>query len=154
MDHQEKHHHSSGNGFMLGVIVGVLLTLLFTTKRGREILKEMTDKGIEKWSELEKLSKELQEEELSSEEVEVDPQDYVKPEEKKEIKYIASQPAVEKKEEKVVEVKAEEKPEPKAEKPVEKPAEKPKEEPVHEEKKSAEKTLTGRRWFRGLRKRP
>lgn len=59
MDNKNK-NHESGNGFLFGVLLGSLATLLFTTKRGREILKELTDKGVEKVSELEKRLKEVE----------------------------------------------------------------------------------------------
>ena len=47
-----RHQKNHGNGFILGVIVGVILTLLFTTKKGREIVKELTEKGLDKLSDL------------------------------------------------------------------------------------------------------
>ncbi len=43
-----------GSGFLLGLLLGILLTLLITTKKGREILKELMDKVIQKISDLEK----------------------------------------------------------------------------------------------------
>ncbi len=46
----ERHH--SGNGFLFGIIVGVLLTLLFTTKKGRNILKTLADEGVDSISDL------------------------------------------------------------------------------------------------------
>lgn len=52
---QEDHQGGSFHPFLLGVIVGVALTLLFTTKKGRKILKTLTDQGmdkIEKWEEV------------------------------------------------------------------------------------------------------
>ena len=36
MDKQQNNHHGLGNGFMLGLLVGVVVTLLFTTKKGRD----------------------------------------------------------------------------------------------------------------------
>src|SRR5437667_7980557 len=42
-----------GSGFLLGLLIGVLLTLLLTTKKGREILKDLMDKVIQKISDLE-----------------------------------------------------------------------------------------------------
>lgn len=41
----DKHHHS-GNGFIAGLIVGIVLTLLFTTKIGRKIVKTLTEEGM------------------------------------------------------------------------------------------------------------
>lgn len=56
MEHNKNNQYNGlGNGFLLGVIVGAILTLLFTTKKGREILKELLEKGVEKFSNLEDL---------------------------------------------------------------------------------------------------
>lgn len=58
---EQKHkcnHHSHGNGFLVGVIVGVILTLLFTTKKGREIVKELTAKGLDAFSDFQKVMNE------------------------------------------------------------------------------------------------
>lgn len=51
----DKNNNSNitGNGFLMGVIVGAVGTLLFTTKKGREIVREITDKGLEKFSDFE-----------------------------------------------------------------------------------------------------
>lgn len=52
----DKQHHGSGNnngGFLLGILVGVALTLLLVTKKGRKILRMLTDEGIDKLSEWE-----------------------------------------------------------------------------------------------------
>ena len=54
MDNKEK-HHSSHNGFLFGVLLGVAITLLFTTKKGRRILKSLTDEGLEKVNQWEDL---------------------------------------------------------------------------------------------------
>jgi hypothetical protein len=56
-----QHNGSGGSGFIIGVIVGVILTLLLTTKRGRIILKELLEKGIEKFSNLEDFMQEATE---------------------------------------------------------------------------------------------
>lgn len=56
------HTNSQGNGFLLGVIVGVIITLLFTTKRGREIVKDLTAKGLDKFGELQKVLDEKKDE--------------------------------------------------------------------------------------------
>lgn len=45
--HECHHERGSGNGFLLGVLVGVVLTLLFTTDKGRKILKELSENGLE-----------------------------------------------------------------------------------------------------------
>jgi hypothetical protein len=62
MDRKDKcnHNHKSshGNGFLLGVILGVIVTLLFTTKKGREIVKILTEKGLDKFSDLQKVMNE------------------------------------------------------------------------------------------------
>lgn len=42
-DEKQKHSH----GFTWGMIVGGAVVLMLTTKRGRQILKEVTDGGIE-----------------------------------------------------------------------------------------------------------
>lgn len=44
----------AGSIFLLGLLIGVLVTLLLTTKKGREIIKEFMDKTIKKISDLEK----------------------------------------------------------------------------------------------------
>ncbi len=83
MEEKRQHHHNGlGSGFALGVVVGVIITLLFTTKKGREVVKELTDKGLEKFSDLEKR---LQETEADFEDAEYlededEDDDYVKPE--------------------------------------------------------------------------
>ena len=51
---KNNNHNGHGNGFVPGVIVGVIVTLLFTTKRGREIVKDMAEKGLDKFAELQK----------------------------------------------------------------------------------------------------
>jgi gas vesicle protein len=61
-NNKNNNHNGSGNGFLLGVIVGVLATLLFTTKRGRIILKDVMEKGIDKFANLEELMRETEEE--------------------------------------------------------------------------------------------
>lgn len=55
MDHKDNnHYHPPSNGFLMGVILGAVATLLFTTRKGREIVKDLADKGFEKYSDLEK----------------------------------------------------------------------------------------------------
>lgn len=77
------------SGFLLGFILGVLATLLLTTKKGREILKEFIDKGIQKITDLEELH------EKTKQKQEPEPEnDYIKPkpeEVKKEIQYLAQE---------------------------------------------------------------
>jgi hypothetical protein len=56
MDQQKKeteHHGGAMNAFVLGVVVGVALTLLLTTKKGRRILRMFTDQGMDKIGKLE-----------------------------------------------------------------------------------------------------
>lgn len=48
----ENYRNYGGSGFLIGVVLGGILTLLFTTKKGREILKDLTEKGLEKFSEI------------------------------------------------------------------------------------------------------
>ncbi len=40
-------HHRGGNSFIFGVIVGALLATLLTTKKGRQILRDLTNLGLE-----------------------------------------------------------------------------------------------------------
>lgn len=43
------------SGFLLGVVVGVIVTLLLTTKRGKKMIKMITEEGMSKmanWEEL------------------------------------------------------------------------------------------------------
>ncbi len=44
---------SSLNGFVLGLVVGVLVTLMFTTKKGRQILQTLSEEGMSKFNEVE-----------------------------------------------------------------------------------------------------
>ncbi len=39
--------NNPGSSFFAGFVMGVLVTLLFTTKKGRKILKTLTDEGKE-----------------------------------------------------------------------------------------------------------
>lgn len=43
------------SGFLLGVVVGVIITLLLTTKRGKRIVKMITEEGMSKISHWEDL---------------------------------------------------------------------------------------------------
>jgi len=159
MDHNNNHnqHNGSGSGFLLGVVVGVLITLLFTTKRGRAIFKEILEKGIDKFSNLEDLMKKSYEEDIDDEFEDED--DYIPAEP-------VTIPEVMKETREPEKKVAEEKP---VSKPV-KPPETPKsekgeqasaptlaveEKSVVQEKKEEEKpkATQGKRWFRGLRKK-
>lgn len=66
MEHKQ-HQSGSLNGFLLGVAVGVLVALLFTTKKGRHILKTFTEEGLDKVSLLEGLLSETEEEVIEGE---------------------------------------------------------------------------------------
>ncbi len=72
MEHKNN-HNSSGNSFLLGVIVGGIATLLFTTKKGREIARDLAEKGLQKFSELQ----DNMDEAIVAEEVEEN--DYIEP---------------------------------------------------------------------------
>ena len=74
----ENHDKSnpSGNGFLFGVILGAVATLLFTTKKGREIVKDLTEKGADKLSELQKNI------DKAVEEGEAEENDYLEPEDR------------------------------------------------------------------------
>lgn len=77
------------SGFLLGFIFGVLATLLLTTKKGREILKELIDKGMQKITDLEESHEKTKQKQNYEEE-----NDYVKPkpeEVKKELKHLAKE---------------------------------------------------------------
>lgn len=58
----ENKHNSNGmgGGFLLGLLIGVLITLLFTTKKGREILRDLIDKVINKISAIDDIPEELE----------------------------------------------------------------------------------------------
>jgi len=162
-NHQQ---HTGGSGFLLGVIVGVLLTLLFTTKRGRAILKEVMEKGIQKFADLEELMREMEEKETSTEEDEdyEDENDYIPakqiaaPEPPKKEVVKKAEPAPEPK------VKEEPKPEPEPEPEIEDiptleepevAAELQKEElkPPAPPKEEKQKATPVKRLFRGLRRK-
>ena len=53
-DHKHHHGHSGGfsNGFLLGAIVGGGLVFLLGTKKGKQVLKTLTENGFEGVSEL------------------------------------------------------------------------------------------------------
>ena len=53
MENKSANHHGFGNGFILGLLVGIVATLLLTTKKGRSLLRDFTDKGMDKFSDLE-----------------------------------------------------------------------------------------------------
>lgn len=49
MDKREQ--QSIGSGFFLGLLFGLAIALLFTTKKGRKILRILLDEGLEKFEE-------------------------------------------------------------------------------------------------------
>lgn len=52
------HHKGSngfGNGLLVGIVLGALLVLLFTTKKGRRILRILSEDGFDKFKGLEGL---------------------------------------------------------------------------------------------------
>lgn len=74
MDQRNNNHHNNGGGgFFIGFLLGILVALLFTTKKGREVLKVLTEKGFEKFSDLEQML------DRTPEEYEEEEDDYVKP---------------------------------------------------------------------------
>lgn len=100
MDNKKQHHGGGFNVFIFGVLVGVAATLLLTTKKGRKLLKVITDEGIERFSKFEDIVKTMekeaeeeatftQDESVVGEDVEDVPgNDYVEPEVKEEIEKI------------------------------------------------------------------
>ncbi len=82
MEQKNQHNGGFGNGFVLGLLIGVVGTLLVTTKRGRELVKEFTEKGMDKFSDFETKIKETTENVVRAEEdfEEVDDEsEYVEP---------------------------------------------------------------------------
>jgi gas vesicle protein len=53
MENKNNNQGGFGNGFVLGLLVGIVATLFITTKRGRELFKELTEKGLDKFSDFE-----------------------------------------------------------------------------------------------------
>jgi gas vesicle protein len=160
MEHDNNHNHNgSGNGFLLGVIVGVLITLLFTTKRGRAILKDAMEKGVQKFADLEEMMRES-EAELEDEFDEEDGDDYIPTEPVEEPEPPKVQKSVEKKtseETAKIEQKTLQPAKPDEEKPkflddaaVDESVE---EKPVMEQKEEKPKSTRVKRLFRGLRKK-
>jgi len=93
MEQRNNHHNNGlGNGFLLGVIVGVIVTLLFTTKKGREIFKELAEKGLDKFSDLEEMMHETTER-IDEENDNVKPESRpAHPEPVKEVRHLAEGP--------------------------------------------------------------
>lgn len=139
------------NTFVMGILVGVALTLLLTTKKGRKLLKLLTEEGadrISKWEDmLQKAQEEAIEEDLEEEEI-VESEEYVEPAERQvEETQPEEETAPQKTFEKIEPVIA---PEEKETAPVRKE----KEEKVEQEKEAKEeKPKSPRRFFRGARKK-
>ena len=51
-----------GNGVVVGMLMGAILVLLFTTKKGRQILRLLSDEGFDKVKDWEKILSELERE--------------------------------------------------------------------------------------------
>lgn len=49
-----------GNGVVVGMVMGAILVLLFTTKKGRQILQLLSEEGFEKVKDWEKILSELE----------------------------------------------------------------------------------------------
>lgn len=48
--------HQSGNGFLLGFILGLLVMFLLATKKGRELLAQFAKQGEEKLNEIKEMA--------------------------------------------------------------------------------------------------
>lgn len=137
--HRDNHNNSGhSGGFLLGVLIGVAVTLMLTTKKGRKILKILTDEGMDKLSHWEDIVKDVKGS-LEDEDI-IDGDDYVVPEGREDVR-----------EEKV---DKEEKKERREESRDEKEAKRQVEDEPKTEKNTVEhKTKsTSRRFFRGVRK--
>jgi len=51
-NHHKEHQGHFFNGLLVGLILGFALALLFTTKRGRQMVKALTEEGLDSISEL------------------------------------------------------------------------------------------------------
>ncbi len=94
MENKNNNQNGFGNGFVLGLLVGIVATLFITTKRGRELFKELTEKGFEKFSDLEeKLQEKTRDFQDEYEEMEEEEDDYVpqesRPETPRDVRQIA-----------------------------------------------------------------
>jgi len=86
-NHQQCQHGGNGSGgFFVGLLVGVVLTLLLTTKKGRRMFKELTDEGMTKFSDFEKKLQDTLEKDVVEEVDEFDDEEeneYVAPQERR-----------------------------------------------------------------------
>ncbi len=65
----ENRHSGSGfmNGLLLGIIIGAALVFFLGTKKGKEMLRTITEEGLEDFSELgEYFSEDMDDEEMES----------------------------------------------------------------------------------------
>ena len=67
MEKRNNNHTEGGgmNGFFLGLLMGAGLTLLFTTKKGKRIVKTLTEEGLEDLSKLQDIIDTLKDEEVT-----------------------------------------------------------------------------------------
>ena len=76
-EHLPQHHGSGGfmNGLILGILIGAGLIFLFGTKRGKQVLKAITENGVESLSDLTEIlqNTEFEDEEEFAEDGEVIP---------------------------------------------------------------------------------
>lgn len=169
MEHKEQ-KQGGGNGFILGVLLGAAIVLLFTTKKGRAILRDVSDKVINKLSHLDDLANK------ADDKIDLIKEEFAAAFEEEEEEYVKTEPLPKAVKEEILEKEAEAKEapveekkaikeEPNVLKPEPKPEPEPKkEEPEEEEEleeskdeepqvKAPTKVIQGRRWFRGLRKK-
>ncbi|MGH7245472.1 MAG: hypothetical protein ACREGI_00895 [Candidatus Levyibacteriota bacterium] len=75
MDKENNHHHSGHafmNGLLLGAVIGGGLVFLLGTKKGKKVLKIITEEGLEGVSELKELIENQDEEYEEEDEVPAD----------------------------------------------------------------------------------
>jgi hypothetical protein len=138
------------NTFVMGILVGVALTLLLTTKKGRKLLKILIEEGSDRISKWEDMLQKAQEEVLEEDDDEeiVEAEEYVEPMEREAVapepvREPEPAPAPQKTFEKIEPVAPEEK----------KPVKKESTEKETAEKPEKEAKPKSRRFFRGVRKK-
>ncbi len=170
----EEQKDAGHHGFILGILVGILIALLFTTQKGRKLLKVISNEGTRKFSNLDELIA-LLERELGDDTI-IEEEPVVGEDLKEEVKEIEPPKKVKKAEEavkeKVEELKEEKQPEveaaPEPEK-IEKIDTEHLEQEIQEEKKDIEEKLEkietevrekieepkkkSRRLFKGIRRK-
>lgn len=99
----DAHRHEKGSnfttGFLLGLLLGIGITLLVVTKKGRRLLKTLTEEGLENMKDLRTKLKEAEsiiDEDLYYDEMEEQSDVPVKPKPSPAPVHIVSSPAVEK----------------------------------------------------------